>query len=393
MTRKPGHKPERESVPVPTPGHGGHAGPGSEREQPAPSRRVVRGRGAVANPANRFERLEYTPDPEALQAQLDAGEAPERPATEFLRDRSRTIITYNDSPDVGFDASINPYRGCEHGCAYCFARPTHEYLGYSAGLDFETRILVKEEAPVLLRAELARPGWRPQPLGLSGVTDPYQPIERRLRITRGCLEVLVEARNPVLVVTKNHLVTRDLDLLAELAQQQLAAVCVSLPTIDAALSRVLEPRTSHPQRRLDTITRLSGAGIPVTVLIAPVIPGLTDHEIPAIAAAARAAGASHAGYVALRLPHAVAPLFTAWLEEHRPTMAAKVLGRVRELRGGQLYRAGFGQRMRGQGAFADLISGLFTTACRRHGLSTERSALRTDLFQCPEADPTQRRLF
>ena len=374
-----------------------HPEPEQAHGQPAMSRRVVRGRGAVANPANRFDRLEYTPDPEALQAQADAGEAPERPATELLRDRSRTIITYNDSPDVGFDASVNPYRGCEHGCAYCYARPTHEYLGYSAGLDFETRILVKEDAPRLLRAELARPGWRPQPLALSGVTDPYQPIERRLGVTRGCLEVLAEAGNPVLVVTKNHLVTRDLDLLAELARRELAAVCVSLPTIDAALSRLLEPRTSQPQRRLDAIARLSATGVPVTVLIAPVIPGLTDHEIPTIAAAARAAGATHAGYVTLRLPHTVAPLFTAWLEEHRPTMADKVLGRLRDLRGGRLYQSGFGQRMRGQGPFADLISGMFTGACRRHGLSTERIALRTDRFQRPEyapgADSAQLRLF
>ena len=357
------------------------------------NRRVVRGRGAVANPGNRFDGIDYLPDPAALQAQADAGEAPERPPTELLRDQSRTIITYNDSPDVGFDASINPYRGCEHGCAYCFARPTHEYLGLSAGLDFETKIVVKENAAKLLRNELAKPGWRPQPLGLSGVTDPYQPIERRLRLTRGCLEVLCETRNPVYVITKNHLVTRDVDLLAELARQRLAAVCVSLPTIDGPLSRVLEPRTSQPARRLEAVARLTEAGIPVVVLIAPVIPGLTDHEIPAIIAAARAAGASHAGYVTLRLPHAVAPLFSAWLEEHRPNHARKVLQRVRDLRGGSLYHAAFGERMRGHGAFAELIDQLFTGACRRAGMNTSRSDLRTDLFRRPHTDRDQLRLF
>ena len=350
------------------------------------SRRVVRGRGAVANPGNRFDGIDYLPDPEALQAQADAGEAPERPRTALLRDRSRSVITYNDSPDVNFDASINPYRGCEHGCAYCFARPTHEYLGLSAGLDFETRILVKEQAPELLRRELARPGWRPQTLGLSGVTDPYQPVERRLRLTRGCLEVLCEARNPVMVITKNYLVTRDIDLLGELARRGLAAVCVSLPTIDAALSRVLEPRTSQPQRRLDAVGRLAEAGIPVVVLVAPVIHGLTDHEIPDVIAAASRAGATHAGYVTLRLPLAVAPLFSAWLEEHRPHQARKVLERVRSLRGGALNEAAFGSRMRGQGPFAKLIEQLFAGACRRHGVNAERLRLRTDLFRRPRAD-------
>ena len=357
------------------------------------SRRVVRGRGAVANPGNRFDGIDYVPDPEAAQAQVDAGEAPGRPRTELLRDRSRRIITYNDSPDVNFDASINPYRGCEHGCAYCFARPTHEYLGMSAGLDFETRILVKEHAPELLRRELTRPGWRPQALGLSGVTDPYQPVERRLRLTRGCLAVLCEARNPVHVITKNYLVTRDIDLLAEMARQRLAAVCVSLPTIDAALSRVLEPRTSHPQRRLDAVARLAAAGIPVIALVAPVIPGLTDHEIPSIIAAASRAGATHAGYVTLRLPLAVAPLFSAWLEEHRPHQARKVLERVRNLRGGALNEAAFGHRMRGQGPFAKLIEQLFAGACRRHGVNSERLRLRTDLFRRPRADTAQLALF
>ena len=357
------------------------------------SRRVLHGRGAVANPGNRFDGLDYLPDGEALQAQADAGEAPERPPTELLPDHSRSIITRNDSPDVAFDASLNPYRGCEHGCAYCFARPTHEYLGMSAGLDFETRILVKEHAADLLRGELARPGWRPQALGLSGVTDPYQPIERRLRLTRACLEVLCEARNPVYVITKNYLVTRDVDLLGELARQRLAAVCMSLPTVDPALSRVLEPRATQPARRLEAIAKLAAAGIPVVVLVAPVIPGLTDHEIPAVIAAARRAGATHAGYVTLRLPLTVAPLFSAWLEEHRPNQARKVLQRVRDLRGGALNEASFGRRMRGAGPFAELIEQLFAGACRRHGLNRERLALRTDRFRRPRADAAQLALF
>ena len=357
------------------------------------SRRVVRGRGAVANPGNRFDGIDHVPDPEALQAQHDAGEQPERPRTELLRDTSRSIITYNDSPDVRFDASINPYRGCEHGCSYCFARPTHEYLGMSAGLDFETRIVVKEDAAALLRAELARPGWRPQTLGLSGITDPYQPIERRLRITRSCLEVLCEARNPVIAITKNSLVTRDVDLLADLARQRLAAVCISLPTIDHALSRAMEPRTSTPERRLQAVRQLADAGIPVIALVAPVIPGLTDHEIPAILEAAREAGATHAGYVTLRLPWAVAPLFTAWLEEHRPNHARKVLERIRDLRGGTLYEARFGERMRGSGAFADLIEQMYQGACLRAGLNAERVDLRTDLFRRPAGDPSQLTLF
>src|SRR5262249_29963864 len=235
------------------------------------------------------------------------------PATQFFRDSSRTIIARNDSPDVGFDASINPYRGCEHGCTYCYARPTHEYLGFSAGLDFETKIMVKEDAPELLRRELAAPRYQPKPLALSGVTDPYQPIERRLQLTRRCLEVLVEFRNPVVIVTKNHLVTRDADLLGELATRRAVAVFVSVTTLDADLARILEPRASSPPGRLDAVKELAELGIPVGVLVAPVIPGLTDHELPSILKAVASAGAISAGYVMLRLPHAVAVLFEQWL--------------------------------------------------------------------------------
>ena len=340
----------------------------------------MKGRGAAVNPPNRFERIEYVADPEA---------PPGRPETELLRDRSRSIIATNLSPDIGFDASINPYRGCAHGCAYCYARPTHEYLGFSAGLDFETRIMVKEDAPELLAAELARPRWRPQPLALSGVTDPYQPVERQLRITRRCLEVLAEFRNPVIVVTKNRLVARDADLLADLAAGGAAAVFLSIPTIDASLSNALEPRTSTPARRLQAMESLAAAGVPVGVLTAPVIPGLTDHEIPAILDAAGAAGASFAGYVMLRLPLAVAPLFEDWLERHRPDRRGKVLSRIRQVRGGRpadgrLNDAGFGSRMRGSGPFSDLVATMFASSCARAGVADRAPDLDTGSFHVPD---------
>src|SRR5947209_2294940 len=241
------------------------------RDTPGP----LRGRGASHNPANRFETLHYERDPDAAPGDDPA------PATQFLRDRTHSIITTNDSPDVGFSASINPYRGCEHGCTYCYARPYHEYLGFSAGIDFETKIMVKEDAPKLLRKELTSPRWQPQVLGLSGVTDAYQPIERHLLLTRRCLEVLVQFRNPVVIVTKNHLVTRDSDLLRRLAEHRAASVCLSLTTLDDRLAGRLEPRATRPRGRLDAIRQLTAAGVPVTVLVAPVIPGLTDHELPA----------------------------------------------------------------------------------------------------------------
>ncbi|HBL30419.1 MAG TPA: radical SAM protein, partial [Acidobacteria bacterium] len=279
-----------------------------------------RGRGAASNPANRFERL-------TVEMEVPG---PERVATELLRDGSRSLIVFNDSPDVGFDASINPYRGCEHGCVYCYARPSHEYLGLSAGLDFETRILVKEDAPELLRRELAAPKWKPQVIALSGNTDPYQPVERKLEITRRCLAVLAEFRNPVGVITKNELITRDIDHLAELAAHQAVSVAISITTLDGELARRMEPRASHPRDRLKAIERLAAAGIPTGVNVAPVVPGLTDHEMPKILEAAAAAGAGTASYVMLRLPGAVAGLFEDWLAEHVPQRKDKVLNRVRE---------------------------------------------------------------
>ncbi|MGZ7039747.1 MAG: PA0069 family radical SAM protein, partial [Thermoanaerobaculia bacterium] len=255
---------------------------------------AIKGRGASWNPQNRFEKLEYVVDD-------DAERDPSAPKTIYLRDPTRTIIAYNDSPDVGFEASINPYRGCEHGCIYCFARPTHEYLGMSAGLDFETRILVKEDAPALLREELNAPRWKPQVIAISGVTDPYQPVERKLQITRGCLEVLAEFRNPVAIITKSHLVTRDIDHLKELAKFNAISVSVSVTTLDPKVASIMEPRAATPELRLAAIEELASAGIPVNVMVAPVVPAITEHEMPAILAAARKAGARSAGFVVLRL--------------------------------------------------------------------------------------------
>jgi DNA repair photolyase len=329
-------------------------------------RRSIVGRGAAGNPKVRFERIEVEPDPGEIE-----GDEP-RPETVYLRDHSRSIIARNDSPDIGFDASINPYRGCSHGCAYCYARPTHEYLGLSAGLDFESKILVKQDAPELLRKELSSPRWNPLVLSMSGVTDPYQPVERRLRITRRCLEVLAEFRNPVVIVTKNHLVTRDVDLLSELTRHDAAAVAVSLTTLDDDLQRIMEPRTSRPARRLAAVERLAASGIPVGVMTAPVIPGLNDHELPALLSVAAEAGASFAAYVPVRLPYAVRPLFEDWLTRHFPERKVKVLNRIRSMRGGELNDARFGSRMRGEGLFAEHIAQLFSISCRRAGMGEGR---------------------
>ncbi len=339
-------------------------------------------RGATINPAGRFEKLAI---------ELDEESAERNPRTLFLRDSAKSLITYNDSPDIGFDASLNVYRGCEHGCSYCYARPFHEYLGFSAGLDFETRIMVKADAPELLRAELSSPKWKPQCLAMSGVTDCYQPIERKLQLTRRCLQVLAEFRNPVGIVTKNHLVTRDADLLGGLASHQAARVYISITTLDASLARKLEPRASAPRHRLDAITRLVQAGIPVGVNVAPIIPGLTEHEIPAILDAAAAAGANGAHYTMLRLPYGVKDVFSAWLDEHFPEAKEKILNRVRDMRGGKLYDAQFGARMHGEGIHAEHIHQLFTLARARAGLDRERAPVSTAAFRNPAGE--QMRLF
>lgn len=340
---------------------------------------VFRGRGAVTNPANRFEAFHYVPDP-------DEERPPDAPSTLYLRDATREIIASNDSPDVGFSKSINPYRGCEHGCAYCFARPTHEYLGFSAGLDFETKILIKEDAPRLLRETLAARSWVPQPIGISGVTDPYQPIERKLKITRGCLEVLAEFRNPVAVITKNHLVTRDAELLGELARFEAARAFLSITTLDADLAGTMEPRASAPPLRLDAVRALAAEGVPVGVMVAPVIPGLNDHEIPAILRSAARAGATSAGFVLLRLPLTVAPVFEAWLEAHFPDRKEKVLGRIREMRGGKLYDSRWRMRQSGEGVLAEQIGLLFEAAARREGLNQRSFELSAASFRLPPRD-------
>jgi DNA repair photolyase len=352
--------------------------------KPGSPRGPAHGRGAPSNPANRFERLHVVVDEEVEAAPRGEEDSDEgRVETRYLRDTSRSVITTNTSPDVGFDASLNPYRGCEHGCVYCYARPTHEYLGFSAGLDFESRILVKEEAPELLARELDSPRWKPQVLALSGVTDPYQPVERKLEITRRCLAVLAERRNPVGVVTKSSLVARDADHLAELASHGAAVVAVSVTTLDPELARRMEPRAPHPRERLKAIARLAAAGVPVTVMAAPVVPGLTDHEIPAILEAAAEAGATGAGYVMLRLPGAVSGLVEEWLEVHFPERKEKVLNRVRGLRGGRLNDPRFGSRMRGEGPFAEQVKALFESAKRRFGLDRPRPDLSTAAFRRP----------
>ena len=344
-----------------------------------PGLRALKGRGATDNPANRFERLHVV----AEEAWTDPEDP--LPRTVFLQDASRGILARNQSPDVGFEYSINPYRGCEHGCIYCYARPTHEYLGFSAGLDFESKILVKRDAPALLRKALLSRRWEPQVIAMSGVTDPYQPVERRLRITRGCLEVLAEFRNPVALITKNHLVTRDIDLLAELASHGAAAVNLSVTSLRPEIQRVMEPRTSAPARRLDAIRKLSEAGIPVRAMIAPVVPGLTDEEIPALVQAVADAGAIGASYILMRLPHAVKDLFADWLEAHFPDRRDRVLNRVREVRGGALNDPRFGSRMRGEGVYADHIGQLFRAAVRRAGMDGDRPPLSAAAFRRPDA--------
>ena len=337
---------------------------------------LLRGRGSASNPRNRFEAVELVPE----QGDIDEVSSP---ATRFFPDSSKTIIAYNDSPDVGFDASVNPYRGCEHGCIYCYARPTHEYLGFSAGLDFETRITVKEKAPELLRKELSSPKWKPRVLAMSGVTDCYQPVEKKLELTRRCLEVLLEFRNPVGIVTKNFLVTRDIDLLSELARTRCAAVFISLTTLDQKLSGLMEPRASRPARRLAAITVLAQAGIPVGFLLAPMIPALTDSEAPAIVQAAVRAGARFGGYVPLRLPYAVKDLFESWLAQHYPGKKEKILNRIRAVRGGKLNDANFHSRMRGEGIFAEQMVELFQVACKKAGISERGPLLSTEHFRRP----------
>jgi DNA repair photolyase len=373
--------------------------------EPAAQRPPTRGRGARVNPTGRFERRrieadlsdarevswadsaatrpapDISPETDPEQTQTTPGST--APATLTIPDLSRSALSSNQSPDTPFEVTLNPYRGCEHGCAYCYARPTHEYLGYSAGLDFETRILVKENAPALLRRELAAPRWRPKVVGLSGVTDAYQPLEKKLQLTRRCLEVFLDFRNPVSIVTKNALVARDLDLLRGLHDFEAVSVSISLTTLDSRLVRVLEPRASAPHERLRATERLANAGLPVGVNIAPIIPGLTDAELPALLASAASAGAQFASYIVLRLPHGLRELFDDWLLTHRPLRREKVLRRLESVRGGKLNDPRFGTRMRGEGLFAEQIGGLFALMAKRHGLDRAAPGLSTAHFRRP----------
>jgi DNA repair photolyase len=339
-------------------------------------------RGTAQQPPNRFDRLYIEVEPEvSADAPADGVARGAAAATEYFRDRSRSIISTNDSPDIPFTHSLNPYRGCEHGCIYCYARPTHEFLGLSAGLDFESRIFVKDDAPALLRAALSAPTRTPSLHALSGATDWYQPLERTQQLTRRCLEVLAEFRNPVGVVTKNALVARDADILAELASDGCANVALSVTTLNEDLRRVMEPRTARADLRLEAVARLNAAGVPAGVMVAPVIPGLTDHEIPAILARAAEAGARFAGFTMLRLPYAVKDLFDDWLTRHFPDRRAHVLSRIQDVRGGKLNDAEYGSRMRGQGPAAELIASLFRAARDRAGIPRSGPALRTDAFR------------
>jgi DNA repair photolyase len=351
-----------------------------------------KGRGAVSNPGLRFEtRREQPWDDGWGTLAAEFAELPPLPTT-LTREKARSALSWNDSPDLGFDRSLNPYRGCEHGCIYCYARPSHAYVGLSPGLDFETRLLFKPELPELLAKELAKPGYEPRPVALGANTDPYQPVERTLGITRRILEVLERFGHPVTIVTKGAGVLRDLDILQRLAARNLVHVCLSVTTLDLKLARVMEPRAASPLRRLAAITELARAGVPVGVLAAPMIPGLNDAELEKILEAAARAGASRAGYVLLRMPHEIRAMFEAWLAEHHPDRAARVLALVRETRGGALYDSRFGQRQTGTGPYAELLAQRFRLALRRYGLDGRGSmakALDCSQFSPPQAQPQQ----
>jgi DNA repair photolyase len=351
----------------------------------------ARGRASRSNDTGRFEAFTRTPFDDEWD---EADERPDRLDTTLTPETARKIISRNDSPDIGFDQSINPYRGCEHGCIYCYARPSHAYVGLSPGLDFETKLFFKPDAARLLEKELSRPSYRPSFIQLGANTDPYQPIEARLRITRQVLEVLSRFHHPVGVTTKNALVTRDIDLLAPMASDNIAMVAISLTTLDRKLARAMEPRASTPERRLDAIRKLSQAGIPVAVGFAPAIPGLNEHELESVLERAAEAGAAMAYYTALRLPREIKDLFREWLAAERPDRAARVISLVRQMRGGKDYDPQWNKRMRGEGPIADLISTRFHLACRKFGLNNRnRRTMDLSLFRVPQTSSPQLDLF
>jgi DNA repair photolyase len=373
---------QREGSPMSTPGRPGRAtsAPIDTRD---PAQAPVKGRGATFNPANRFRADAREPYDDGWEPDTDDAPPPRR--TTVTIQRARTIVARNDSPDIPFTQSINPYQGCEHGCIYCYARPTHAYLDLSPGIDFETRLYAKPDAAALLRAELAKPGYRCDPIALGTNTDPYQPIEREWKVTRAVLEVLAAHEHPFTIVTKSALVERDIDLIAPMAAKQMARVYLSITTLDRELARKMEPRAAAPQRRLQAVRTLSDAGIPVGVMVAPIIPQLNDRDLEAILEAAAASGASGAGWVLIRLPLEVAPLFREWLDAHYPLRAAHIMSLIQQMRGGRDYDSTFGSRMRGQGEFAALLEKRFAIACRRLGLNRGREhiGLDTSRFRPP----------
>lgn len=348
-----------------------------------------KGRGAAYNPANRFEKHHVEEDPSAYEYEA----LPSRILTETFEDSTRQILAKNDSPDISFTYSLNPYRGCEHGCIYCYARPSHQYLGFSAGLDFETKIMVKQDAPALLEQVFRKKSWKPQVIGLSGNTDCYQPLERKFKLTRQVLEMTAKYQNPVGVITKNQLVTRDLDVLQELAKSQLVVVLMSVTSLKDDLINSMEPRTARPQARLKTIETLAKAGIPVGVMVAPIIPGLTHEEMPEIMKAAREHGAQVAGYNILHLTEVGKELFLHWLDEEQPMRAEKVRHRMVDMRGETMIDHRFGFRMRGDGIWAETIRNLFYATRQKLGFAANFPSLRTDLFRVPPQEGDQLRLF
>jgi DNA repair photolyase len=355
---------------------------------------IPHGRGAGSRPANPYLHVLQEIDLEHVVDDEDYLEGLSRPQTTYLEDTSQSVVSENDSPDVGFRYSVNPYRGCAHGCSYCYARPSHEYLGMSAGIDFETKILVKLRAAELFRNWLARPKWNPEPIHFSGVTDCYQPCERQFRLTRSCLEVALEARQPVTIITKNALVTRDIDILSQMAELKLVRVALSVTSLHQELTRIMEPRTSAPQARLAALEKLSAAGVPTFLMAAPTIPGLNDSEIPEILRAGSAVGVQGASYVMLRLPTTVREVFFEWLERQLPDQAEKVKGRIRATREGRNNSAEFGKRMRGTGSIADQISQTFKVFAAKYGLDNSKlTPLDCSQFRPPKAESGQLSLF
>ncbi len=361
--------------------------------RPGEPQLTAKGRGAQINPDNRYLKLHVEIDLEQVEHDTEYLDALQAHNTEYFSDDSKTILSENDSPDIPFRYSLNPYRGCAHGCAYCYARPTHEYLGLSAGIDFESKIFVKERAAELLRERLNHKNWQPESIMMSGITDCYQPAERQFRITRKCIEVAGAYQQPLSIITKNALIARDLDLLSEMAAKNLTRVAISITSLDQSLTRVLEPRSSSPAARLRTVRELSAAGIPVTVMVAPIIPGLNDSEIPAILQAAKEHGASYAGTILVRLPLTVRPVFRDWLSRHFPTKRERVESLIRGTRDGQVNQSQFGQRMRGSGEYADHLQNTFKLFSRRFQLDRKAPPLDMTKFRRPRVDSGQLSLF